>query len=134
MREYLTKRNITLFSLVLTFLMFYLLISNYYKLRNEYYKDYLRHKEIMLLMENYRGMSREEPSEELLRRLISQSGGEFLSLRQTDVGYEVKARKIYGQGISKLLYSIEEKGIKVVRFKAVDNTGEGIFDVELILR
>ncbi len=134
MRDYLTRRNLTFFSLLLTSFMFYLLISNYYKLRNEYYKDYLRYKEVMLLMENYRGMGREEPSEELLRRLISQSGGEFLSLRQTDVGYEVKARKVYGQDISRLLYSIEEKGIKVFRFKAVDNTGEGVFDVELTLR
>lgn len=134
MREYLTRRNLTFFSLLLTSFMFYLLISNYYKLRNQYYKDYLRHKEVMLLMENYRGMGREEPSEELLRRLISQSGGEFLSLRQTDVGYEVKARKVYGQDIPRLLYSIEEKGIKVFKFKAVDNTGEGVFDIELTLR
>jgi hypothetical protein len=62
MRQMLTKKNLMGLSLLLTFLMVYILLNRYYQLREAYYKDYLRYKEVMLLMKNYRDRKREEPS------------------------------------------------------------------------
>ncbi|MEZ0360905.1 MAG: hypothetical protein ABWK04_03255 [Hydrogenobacter sp.] len=134
MKGRLTKRNLTILTLALSLLMFYIFLNRYYKLRENYYEDYLKHKEIMFLLKNYQERKRQEPTEELLRKLISLAGGEFLSLRQTDIGYEVKSRGVKGGKIPQLVYSLEERGIRIVKFKAVDNTGQGIFDVDMVLR
>jgi phosphoglycerol transferase MdoB-like AlkP superfamily enzyme len=130
----LTKRSLNTLFLLLFCILFYVFLNRYYQLRDAYYKEYLKHKEVMFLMKNYKQNKRQEPSEDLLKSLISQVGGEFFSMRQTDTGYEVKARKISGASIPKLVYSLEERGIKIDKFKAVDNTGQGLFDVEMVLR
>ncbi|QWK19321.1 MAG: hypothetical protein KNN13_07410 [Hydrogenobacter thermophilus] len=134
MKQMLTKKNLMGLSLLLTFLMVYILLNRYYQLREAYYRDYLRYKEVMLLMKNYRDRKREEPSEDLLRSVLSNAGGELISLRQTDVGYEVKGRKLPGAKIPQMVYTLEERGIKIVKFKAIDNTGQGLFDVEMLIR
>ncbi|MGC8852683.1 MAG: hypothetical protein ACP5P0_03650, partial [Hydrogenobacter sp.] len=100
----ITNRNLTALLFLLFFLLFYAFLSRYYQLRDNYYREYLKHKEIMFLIKNYKQNIRQEPSEELLKSLISNVGGEFLSLAQRDEGYEVKARKIAGAKIPKLVY------------------------------
>jgi len=134
MRYSVRKRDITLLAVALTLLALYILLNRYYHLRDSYYKDYLRHKEIMLLLKNYQERKREEPSESLIRDLTSQSGGTLISIRQTDLGYEVKVRSLSGKNLPQFIHSIESRGIKVIKLKAVDNTGEGLFDLEVVIR
>lgn len=130
----LTKRSLNAVFFLLFCVLFYVFLNRYYQLRDAYYKEYLKHKEVMFLMKNYKQHKRQEPSEDLLKNLLSQVGGELFSMRQTDTGYEVKAKKVAGVKIPKLVYSLEERGIKIDKFKAVDNTGQGMFDVEMVIR
>ena len=134
MRYSIGKRDITLLAVALTLLALYLLLNRYYHLRDSYYRDYLRHKEIMLLLKNYQERKREEPTESLIRDLTSQSGGTLISIKQTDLGYEVKVRSLSGKNLPQFIHSIESRGIKVIKLKAVDNTGEGLFDLEVVIR
>jgi hypothetical protein len=130
----LKKRYAILFFVLLSALLGFFLLDRYYKLRDSYYKDYLKHKEIMFLLVNYQGRKREEPTEQLVRGLFSQYQGEFKSFRQTEAGYEVQGTNLPGEKLPYLIYALEEKGISVQKLRAVDNTGQGLFEIYLLLR
>jgi translation initiation factor 2 alpha subunit (eIF-2alpha) len=130
----LEKRYAILFFVLLYALLGSLLLDRYYRLRDSYYKDYLKHKEIMFLLANYQGRKREEPTEQLVRGLFSQYQGEFKSFKQTEAGYEVQGTNLPGEKLPYLIYALEEKGISVQKLRVVDNTGQGLFEVYLLLR
>jgi hypothetical protein len=130
----LKKRYAILFFVLLYALLGSLLLDRYYRLRDSYYKDYLKHKEIMFLLANYQGRKREAPTEQLVRGLFSQYQGEFKSFRQTEAGYEVQGTNLPGEKLPYLIYALEEKGISVQKLRAVDNTGQGLFEIYLLLR
>lgn len=130
----LKKRDAILFFVLLYGLLGFLLLDRYYKLRDSYYGDYLKHKEIMFLLANYQGRKREAPTEQLVRGLFSQYQGEFKSFRQTEAGYEVQGTNLPGERLPYLIYTLEEKGISVQKLRAVDNTGQGLFEIYLLLR
>jgi len=130
----LKKRYAILFFVLLYALLGSLLLDRYYRLRDSYYRDYLKHKEIMFLLANYQGKKREAPTEQLVRGLFSQYQGEFKSFRQTEAGYEVQGTNLPGEKLPYLIYALEEKGISVQKLRAVDNTGQGLFEIYLLLR
>ena len=130
----LKKRYAILFFVLLSALLGSLLLDRYYKLRDSYYRDYLKHKEIMFLLANYQGRKREAPTEQLIRGFFSQYQGEFKSFRQTEAGYEVQGTNLPGERLPYLIYTLEEKGISVQKLRAVDNTGQGLFEIYLLLR
>jgi hypothetical protein len=130
----LKKRYAILFFVLLYALLGSLLLDRYYRLRDSYYRDYLKHKEIMFLLANYQGRKREAPTEQLVRGLFSQYQGEFRSFRQTEAGYEVQGTNLPGERLPYLIYALEEKGINVQKLRAVDNTGQGLFEIYLLLR
>jgi hypothetical protein len=130
----LKKRYAILFFVLLYALLGSLLLDRYYRLRDSYYGDYLKHKEIMFLLANYQGRKREAPTEQLVRGLFSQYQGEFKSFRQTEAGYEVQGTNLPGEKLPYLIYALEEKGISVQKLRAVDNTGQGLFEIYLLLR
>lgn len=130
----LKKRYAILFFVLFSALFGSLLLDRYYRLRDSYYGDYLKHKEIMFLLANYQGRKREEPTEQLVKGLFSQYQGEFKSFRQTEAGYEVQGTNLPGEKLPYLIYALEEKGISVQKLRAVDNTGQGLFEVYLLLR
>jgi hypothetical protein len=130
----LKKRYAILFFVLLYGLLSFLLLDRYYKLRDSYYGDYLKHKEIMFLLANYQEKKREAPTEQLIRGLFSQYQGEFKSFRQTEAGYEVQGTNLPGEKLPYLIYALEEKGISVQKLRAVDNTGQGLFEIYLLLR
>jgi hypothetical protein len=130
----LKKRYAILFFVLLYALLGSFLLDRYYRLRDSYYRDYLKHKEIMFLLANYQGRKREAPTEQLIRGLFSQYQGEFKSFRQTEAGYEVQGTNLPGEKLPYLIYALEEKGISVQKLRAVDNTGQGLFEIYLLLR
>ncbi|WP_448587624.1 hypothetical protein [Thermocrinis sp.] len=130
----LRKRDVSLVLMILSALLIYVLFSKYYKLRDEYYRDYLRHKEIMFLLANYGERKREEPTESLIRELFSSYGVDFRSFRRVETGYEVEGRSLRGERLPALVYALEDRGIRIVKLKTVDNTGEGLFDIYMLLR
>ena len=88
----------------------------------------------MLLLKNYQARQKATIDENFVRQKLSEVGADFLSFKQTDVGYEVKARNLKGEGIPRLVYALENAGVEIIKFKAVDNTGQGIYELEMILR
>jgi len=130
----LKKRYAILFFVLLYVSLGFLLLDRYYRLRDSYYGDYLKHKEIMFLLANYQGRKREAPTEQLVRGLFSQYQGEFKSFKQTEAGYEVQGTNLPGEKLPYLIYALEEKGINVQKLRAVDNTGQGLFEIYLLLR
>jgi len=130
----LRNRDIAVGLFLLYFLLAYLFLSKYYDLRAQYYRDYLRHKEIMFLMANYVHTKREQPTEDLIREIFSSYGVDFKSFKQVETGYEVWGTNLRGEKLSDLIYAIEERGIRIVKLRAVDNTGQGMFEVYMLLR
>ena len=128
------KRELKILFVLLGILLTYILLDRYYRLRDSYYRDYLKHKEIMFLLANYKDRKKEEPREELIRELFSVYGVEFKSFRQVETGYEVKGSNLRGENLPALVYSLEDKGIKILKLKATDNTGQGIFELEMLIR
>jgi hypothetical protein len=130
----LKKRYAIIFFVLLSALLAFLLLDRYYKLRDTYYRDYLKHKETMFLLANYQERKMGAPTEQLLRILFFHYKGEFRSFRQTEAGYEVQGTNLPGENIPYLIYFLEERGISVQKLRAVDNTGQGLFEVYLLLR
>ncbi|MFN4319270.1 MAG: hypothetical protein ACK4FY_02150 [Aquificaceae bacterium] len=127
-------KRINLIMLLLSLLLFVFLLDRYYRLRSSYYLEYLRYKEVMLLLKNYQARQKAAIDENFVRQRLSEVGADFLSFKQTDMGYEVKAKNLRGEGIPRLVYAIESAGVEISKFKAVDNTGQGIYDLEMVLR
>lgn len=126
------RLNLILFLLTLTLLVF--LIDRYYRLRDQYYGEYLRYKEVMLLLNNYQTRQKATLDENFVRQKLSEVGADFLSFRQVDVGYELKARNLKGENIPALIYSFERSGVEIVSLRLVDNTGQGLYELQATLR
>ncbi|MCX7989321.1 MAG: hypothetical protein N2648_01595 [Aquificaceae bacterium] len=128
----LSRLNLVLFFLTLALTA--LLLDRYYRLRERYYDEYLRYKEVMLLLKNYQTKQKVVLDEGLVRQRLSEVGADFLSFKQVDVGYEVKAKNLKGENIPKLLHSLESVGVEILKLKLVDNTGQGIYELDATLR
>ncbi len=119
---------------LVSFALLVFLLDRYYRLRDSYYGEYLRYKEVMLLLNNYQTKQKALIDENFVRQRLSEVGADFVSFRQLDVGYEVKARNLKGENLPKLVYALESAGVEVLKLKAVDNTGQGLYEVEMTIR
>ncbi|RMH00732.1 MAG: hypothetical protein D6699_07375 [Aquificota bacterium] len=128
------KRELNLLSLLLVFFALAFLLEHYYSLREAYYKEYLQYKEVMLLLKNYQTKKKPTLDENYIRGKLSQVGAELVSFRQTDTGYQVKGKNLHGSKIPLLTYELEKDNVQIVKFLATDNTGQGLYDFELVLR
>lgn len=124
--------NLMLFLVIFALLVF--LLDRYYRLRDSYYGEYLRYKEVMLLLNNYQTKQKALIDENFVRQRLSEVGADFVSFRQLDVGYEVKARNLRGENLPRLIYALENSGVEILKFISVDNTGQGFYEVEMTIR
>lgn len=109
-------------------------MMTYFNLRENFYKEYIRHKEIMFVLKNYKTKAKAEINEEFIRNIILNNFAEFKSFAQIEGNYEIKGKNLHGIRIPQLLFSIEDSGLEILKFKAVDNTGKGIYDFEIIVK
>ncbi len=130
----MTAKRLNLYIFLISLLLFSFALDRYHKLRNSYYEEYLRYKEVMLLLNNYQTRQKATVDENFIRQNLFQVGADLLSFKQAQMGYEIKARNLRGEGIPRLIYSLESQGIEILGFKAVDNTGQGFYEVELRIR
>ncbi|MFN7065546.1 MAG: hypothetical protein ACK4OF_05315 [Aquificaceae bacterium] len=114
--------------------LFAFALDRYYRLRDVYYGEYIRHKEVMLLLNNYQTRQKVLIEEGLIRQNFAQVGADFVSFKQTDMGYEVRGKNLRGENLPKLIYSLESLGVEVLKLKAVDNTGQGLYDLQMHIR
>ncbi len=126
--------RINLMLFLVSFALLVFLFDRYYRLRDSYYGEYLRYKEVMLLLNNYQTKQKALIDENFVRQRLSEVGADFVSFRQLDVGYEVKARNLRGENLPKLIYALENSGVEILKFISVDNTGQGFYEVEMIIR
>ncbi|RMH79350.1 MAG: hypothetical protein D6674_08105 [Acidobacteria bacterium] len=130
----LDRRLINPLLLVLTLLALFFLLQRYYRLRDAYYEEYLRYKEVMLLLKNYQTRQKVSIDENFIRSELSKVGADFFSLKQLETGYELKAKNLRGENLPRLIYSLEQAGVEIVKLKAVDNTGQGLYELEALIR
>ncbi len=130
----MSKARINLILLLLSLVLFAFLLDRYYRLRDRYYSEYLKYKEVMLLLKNYQTRQKATVDETFVRQRLSEVGADFVSFKQVDMGYEVKARNLKGENLPKLVYALESAGVEVLKLKAVDNTGQGLYEVEMTIR
>lgn len=128
------KRQLNLIVLSLLVLAFFLLLERYYRLRDSYYAEYLRHKEVMLLLKNYQTRKKPTVDEGYIRSKLSLVKADLVSFGYGDLGYQVKGKNLKGANIPLLIHELEKDNLQVVKFIATDNTGQGIYDFELVLR
>ncbi len=126
--------RINLMLFLVSFALAIFLLDRYYRLRDSYYGEYLRYKEVMLLLNNYQTKQKALIDENFVRQRLSEVGADFVSFRQLDVGYEVKARNLRGENLPKLIYALENSGVEILKFISVDNTGQGFYEVEMTIR
>ncbi len=126
--------RINLMLFLVSFALLVFLLDRYYRLRDSYYGEYLRHKEVMLLLNNYQTKQKALIDENFVRQRLSEVGADFVSFKQLDVGYEVKARNLRGESLPKLIYALENSGVEILKFISVDNTGQGFYEVEMTIR
>ncbi|MEJ7553293.1 MAG: hypothetical protein WKI48_00930 [Aquificaceae bacterium] len=126
--------RINLMLFLVSFALAIFLLDRYYRLRDSYYGEYLRYKEVMLLLNNYQTKQKALIDENFVRQRLSEVGADFVSFRQLDVGYEVKARNLRGENLPKLIYALENSGVEILKLISVDNTGQGFYEVEMTIR
>lgn len=126
--------RINLMLFLVSFALLVFLLDRYYRLRDSYYGEYLRYKEVMLLLNNYQTKQKALIDENFVRQRLSEVGADFVSFRRLDVGYEVKARNLRGESLPKLIYALENSGVEILKFISVDNTGQGFYEVEMTIR
>lgn len=126
--------RINLMLFLVSFALLVFLLDRYYRLRDSYYGEYLRYKEVMLLLNNYQTKQKALIDENFVRQRLSEVGADFVSFKQLDVGYEVKARNLRGENLPKLIYALENSGVEILKFISVDNTGQGFYEVEMTIR
>ncbi len=126
--------RINLMLFLVSFALLVFLLDRYYRLRDSYYGEYLRYKEVMLLLNNYQTKQKALIDENFVRQRLSEVGADFVSFRQLDVGYEVKARNLRGENLPRLIYALENSGVEILKFISVDNTGQGFYEVEMTIR
>ena len=130
----MSKSRVNLMFLLLSLLLFAFLLDRYYGLRDRYYLEYLKYKDVMLLLKNYQTRQKALVDENFIRQRLSEVGADFVSFRQLDVGYEVKARNLRGENLPRLIYALENSGVEILKFISVDNTGQGFYEVEMTIR
>lgn len=134
MIDRLRREHIRLLFIVLSILFLSILLSIYLNKRENYYKEYIKHKETMFMLANAKTKTKIEISEEFIKTTLNSNGAQLRSFGQITGGYEVKGSGLAGIKIPELIFSLEDSGIEVLKFKAVDNTGSGIYDFEMMLR
>ncbi|MCS7308299.1 MAG: hypothetical protein NZ526_07110 [Aquificaceae bacterium] len=130
----MSVRSVNFVLLLLSLGLLAFLLERYYRLRDAYYLEYLRYKEAMLLLKNYQTRQKANIDENFVRLKLSEVGADFVSFKQVDVGYEVRARNLRGENVPKFIYSLESSGVEILKFTGVDNTGQGLYEVDMRIR
>lgn len=128
------RKTLNTLLFVFGFLLVGFMLFRYFDLRENFYREYLKHKEIMFLLSNYENKSKITVNEEFIKSVFSKYSVEINSFNQVSQGTEIKGKKLSGSVLPELFFTLEDAGAEIVKFKLIDNTGSGIFDYEIILR
>jgi hypothetical protein len=130
----LNKKKLTTLLFIFGFILVGFILLRYFDLRENFYREYLKHKEIMFLLYNYENKRKINVNEDFIKSVFSKYSVEITSFNQVSQGMEIKGKNLSGAVLPELFFMLEDAGAEIVKFKLIDNTGSGIFDYEIILR
>lgn len=130
----LRREHLRAYVILLSILLFVVFILYHQEKRDHFYSEYIKHKEVMFMLANSKNIKKAEINEEFINRTLSNFGARLRSLKQVTEGYEVKGAELSGAKLPELIYFLEDSGFEILSFKALDNTGSGIYDFEMSLR
>ena len=130
----LNKKMLTTLLFIFGFILVGFILLRYFDLRENFYREYLKHKEIMFLLSNYENKRKINVNDEFIKNVFSKYSVEITSFNQVSQGIEIKGKNLSGAVLPELFFMLEDAGAEIVKFKLIDNAGSGIFDYEIILR
>ena len=101
--------------------------------KNTLLREYLSHEEFLKNLRMAKTFRREIPSEDEVERIFLNVGIEPSKVERTGVGVRIVADEVEWFKIPKLVVDLEER-FEIESFKAQDNTGKGIFELEVIVK
>lgn len=129
--EFLYRRWFLWLSL-LNLILLWILIVKFYEVKNRLYTVYIQNKEIKFILSNLQKKSF-ELDENSARSFFASNGYTVEYIRHTENGLELGLKNVPADLTAKVVYLIEKNGFKIQSFKASDNTGSGVYFVELVI-
>ncbi len=134
MEFYLNKRIVNAVLILILIGGYFVVYLNYSEIRNAINREYARYKEISFLIKNFGSQRRKEVDEVFLNQFFKNAGVEVKSISGIEDIFMVNIKSVNIFKLTDIIYRLEREGLEIKQMRAVDNTGEGIYDVELKIK
>ncbi len=134
MEFYLNRRIINAIFILILIGGYFTVYLNYSEIRNAINREYARYKEISFLIKNFGNQRRSRVDEVFLSQFFKSAGVEVKSISSVEDIFIVNIKSVNIFKLTDIIYRLEREGLEIKRMRAVDNTGEGVYDVELKIK
>ncbi|MGC9121214.1 MAG: hypothetical protein ACP5G3_07140, partial [Sulfurihydrogenibium sp.] len=129
----LQKKYVLLIILFVNLLILYLLYQRYEAFLKKFYVEYRKLKEMQFLVNN-KVQTSITLTEDGISSFLKAKGLDVSSVSTVENGIEVQLKQVNPLVLVDTIYELEKNGISVNNLKAVDNTGTGKMNVDMVLR
>ncbi|MGB9766938.1 MAG: hypothetical protein ACPLXN_05640 [Sulfurihydrogenibium sp.] len=129
----LQKKYVLLIILFVNLLILYLLYQRYEGFLKKFYVEYRKLKEMQFLVNN-KVQTSITLTEDGISSFLKAKGLDVSSVSTVENGIEVQLKQVNPLVLVDTIYELEKNGISVNNLKAVDNTGTGKMNVDMVLR
>ena len=133
MRRFISKRLVYIFSLFLALVFVFYTLPALGELRSTLSREYFRYKEFLFDLNRAGFLRKELADEKSVSEVLKSLGLEPESLYTSDTGVEINFEELHWKKLLLFVKEIESR-YTIVSFSAVDNTGEGLFEVRIVVR
>ncbi|PMP76330.1 MAG: hypothetical protein C0178_06025, partial [Sulfurihydrogenibium sp.] len=119
--------------LFVNLLILYLLYQRYEIFLKKFYVEYRKLKEMQFLVNN-KVQTSITLTEDGISSFLKAKGLDVSSVSTVENGIEVQLKQVNPLVLVDTIYELEKNGISVNNLKAVDNTGTGKMNVDMVLR
>ncbi len=134
MELYLNKRIVNAVFILILIGGYFVVYLNYSEIRNAVNREYARYKEISFLIKNFGNQRRREVDEVFLNQFFRNAGVEVKSISSVEDIFIVNIKSVNIFKLADIIYRLEREGLEIKLMRAVDNTGEGVYEVELKIK
>ncbi|MGC8942160.1 MAG: hypothetical protein ACP5KF_05800 [Sulfurihydrogenibium sp.] len=127
------KKYVLLIILFVNLLILYLLYQRYEIFLKKFYVEYRKLKEMQFLVNN-KVQTSITLTEDGISSFLKAKGLDVSSVSTVENGIEVQLKQVNPLVLVDTIYELEKNGISVNNLKAVDNTGTGKMNVDMVLR
>ncbi len=133
MRRFISRRVVYILSLLLTLVFVAYTLPALGELRSTLSQEYFRYKEFLFNLKKAKFLRKEPADERSVSEVLKSLGVEPESLYTSDTGVEINFEELPWRKVPTLIKELESR-YTIVSFSAVDNTGEGLFEVRIVVR